>query len=230
MLIAWMVMAVVFTLCVGFAAYATDRLRRTQQRTTRGVWTAALAVAVIWPLTVPVLRPLWFESSVAQETSRNGGATPAPDAGVVASAPTPFAKHSALTQMRGWPLAAERVLLTLAQRWPWLVPLTLAAWTLMSALLLLRLLLASRRVSTLARTATRTTIDRQDVLLAHGFGPASIGVRAPRIVVPHWVLALDAPLRAFVLQHEHEHCQSGDPRFVWGAALATALMPWNPGV
>ncbi len=230
MLLAWMVMAFVFTLCVGAAAYAVDRLRYAQRASTRGVWAIALAVAVIWPLMVPVVRPLLFTATTDLGTTAGPTGSLASDAGMNADALFPGEAKTVVERISDLPRSAERALTTLANRTPSLVPTVFIVWATMSFVLLLRLLLASRRISALARAATRTSVDEHDVLLADGFGPASVGVRAPRIVLPQWVLALDAPLRTMVLQHEREHCESGDPRFVWGAALATAAMPWNPGV
>ncbi len=230
MLLSWMIMACVFTLCVGAAAYAVDRLRYAQRRSTRGVWAAALAIAVTWPLVVPVMRPLlWPEVASPVASPIRGGAL-APAIGASFDAPAVSWIERASHALSTLPLVTERASLALVERVPWIVPVTLTLWALLSVVLLVRLLLAARRIHDLTRTATRTSVDEHDVLLAEGFGPASVGVRAPRIVLPQWVLALDAPLRTLVLRHEREHCESGDPRFVWSAALATALMPWNPGV
>ena len=74
------------------------------------------------------------------------------------------------------------------------------------------------------------TLDGVPVLVTAALGPAAIGVRHPRIIVPRWLFDLDEPLRAFVLHHEQEHCRARDPRTMLGAALATALFPWNPAL
>jgi TonB family protein len=230
MLLPWMMMACVFTLCVAVAAFAVDRLLYAQRRSTRGVWATALAMAVLWPLVVPIVRPLlWPEQASVLVAPLDGGAlAPAIGAGLDVQSVS-WIERAAQT-LSTLPLVVERETLALVDRAPWLVSALLLVWALMSSVLVVRLLLASRRIHALTRSATRTTVDEHDVLLAEGFGPASVGVRAPRIVLPQWVLALDAPLRSLVLRHEREHCESGDPRFVWSAALATALMPWNPGV
>ncbi len=230
MLVAWMVMAGVFTLCVGAAAYALDRLRQSRSRSTRGVWASALAIAVVWPLVVPVVRPLLWPEAASVVIPPVGGSALAPAISAGLDAPSASWIERAAQTLSTLPLVVERATLVVVDRAPWLVTTLLIAWAVMSAALLLRLLLASHRIHVLTRSATRTTVDQQDVLLAEGFGPASVGVRDPRIVLPQWVLALDAPLRTLVLRHEREHCESGDPRYVWSAALATALMPWNPGV
>ena len=47
------------------------------------------------------------------------------------------------------------------------------------------------------------------------------------VVLPQWILTLDAELRAMVLCHEQEHRRARDPYLVLAAAMAVALMPWN---
>ena len=47
------------------------------------------------------------------------------------------------------------------------------------------------------------------------------------VVLPEWILSLDAPLRALVLRHEEEHRRARDPHLLFAAELLWALMPWN---
>lgn len=230
MLLTWMLIASVFTLCVGAAAHAISELLRSHRRATRSVWAVALGVAVIWPLAVPVLRPLMLAASATTAMPVDTGSTATPVIATATSAPALSWLEQLVHTISASPIAVERSVNAWGNAVPWLGTLLLSTWALLSTALLLRLLLATRRLRAMTRRAIRATVDQQEVLLADTFGPATVGVRQPRIVLPQWVLALDAPLRALVLQHEREHCASGDPRFVWGAALATALMPWNPGV
>ena len=66
--------------------------------------------------------------------------------------------------------------------------------------------------------------------LSKNVGPAVIGLRSMDVVLPEWILSLDAPLRAIVLRHEEEHRSARDPYLLFGAAIAVALMPWNPAL
>lgn len=210
MIIAWMCAALLFAACVSAAAYTTARLVQWANRPTRLVWSAALAIAVCWPLLVPLLRAVpWPEAAATVEAI---GAT----VGV---------ERVALVAPAA-PSAVERALQFLAPFGWWM----LGAWAVMSALLFARLLLAAFRLRQLTRSASPAEVDGEPVLLAEWLGPASVGWREPRVVLPRWVLTLDAPLRAMVLRHEREHCRTGDPRVVWYAAIATALVPWNPAV
>jgi TonB family protein len=71
-------------------------------------------------------------------------------------------------------------------------------------------------------------VDGQHLLVSRDAGPAVIGFRVPAVVIPEWVLELDAALRALVLRHEREHLEGGDPKLLLGAVTAATLAPWNP--
>jgi hypothetical protein len=47
------------------------------------------------------------------------------------------------------------------------------------------------------------------------------------VVLPEWVLGMDAALRALILSHEAEHRAARDPYLLFTATLLTALFPWN---
>jgi TonB family protein len=68
------------------------------------------------------------------------------------------------------------------------------------------------------------------VLVTESTGPAVFGTRRARVLVPRWLLELDAPLRELVLRHEQEHCRARDPQLTLTVAVALVLMPWNAGV
>ncbi len=227
MILTWMLAATLFTLCVGVAAAAVDPLVRARRSGARGVWLAALAVAVTWPVLVPVVRPL--VTPPAAELVVFAAPAALPSAGVevpiTESAPW-WSRVGAALSPAAMEYPARRAVSLLGR----FDSLALGAWLVLSGVLLVRLLRAAGHVRRLAREAVHTTVDGEPVLLADGFGPASVGWRAPRVVLPPWVLALDAPLRALVLRHEREHCRTGDPRQMWIAAFATALMPWNAGL
>jgi len=230
MIVTWMLMAVFFTLCVGVAAMAAERLLRAHGRAARGAWITALAVSVTWPVLVPVLGP-----PVAPNDTVLARAVVAPVASsanfiVITPDNTSSVWSRAWVMTRSLGAQTRRVSAALLANASWLNPAALGVWAMLSSVLSLRLLIAAVQVQRLTRHATPAVVDGSPVLLAEGFGPASVGWRTPRVVVPQWVLALDTPLRALVLRHETEHCRSRDPRFVWCAAMATALMPWNAGL
>jgi TonB family protein len=72
-------------------------------------------------------------------------------------------------------------------------------------------------------------VDGHEVLVSPGTGPAVVGIRRGRIVLPEWVLAADEPTRRLVLAHEAEHVAAGDARLFAAALGALVLTPWSPG-
>lgn len=212
MMVLWMGAAVLFALCVAAAALGVERMMRAAGRPTRLLWSAALAVAVVWPLLVPVLRPLLRVDEVLVP--------------IVVSTDITTLSMVGVSQGSLWEAIASRVTAFVTP----LHQLAIALWFLATVALFARLGLAAWRVHRLTRSAASVVVDGERVLLAEALGPASIGWRSPQIVLPAWVLALDGSLRALVLRHEREHCRAGDPRHVWSAAIAVALMPWNPAV
>jgi hypothetical protein len=65
------------------------------------------------------------------------------------------------------------------------------------------------------------------VLVHPRFGPATVGVLRPRVVIPVWVLALPDGERHDVLRHEAEHRRARDPLLLLLASLTLLLTPWN---
>jgi TonB family protein len=225
MITLWMLAATAFTLLLGVAALAGERVQRSRLGAARGVWLGALIAAVLWPVLVPVLRAPAQPTPVAVRTWADGTDAVTSDLTAEHAAPWWSAARRALAE-RGAQVAhlaqrAESTALRVA---------LLVAWAMMSLLLLARLMRAAIQLRTVTRSGTPAVVDGEPVLLSTSFGPATVGWRTPRIVLPSWVPTLDAPLRALVLAHERAHRDARDPRLLWAAALATALVPWNVGV
>ncbi|HSK21382.1 MAG TPA: TonB family protein [Longimicrobiales bacterium] len=87
--------------------------------------------------------------------------------------------------------------------------------------LLMRLMRASRRWR-------MAELEGGPVLMTGGVGPAAVGVRRGVVVLPAWVMELDAELRSLLLRHEREHVAAGDPRLLLAGLVLLAAMPWNP--
>ncbi len=103
-------------------------------------------------------------------------------------------------------------------------------WLVASFLLAVRLSRSVWRVHQVRQTAERTIVHGTPVLLTDVTGPASVGVLRPEVVLPRWVLSLDPSLRDLILAHETAHGRARDVAWLWLAALATVLVPWNPSV
>ncbi|MDE3217546.1 MAG: TonB-dependent receptor plug domain-containing protein, partial [Gemmatimonadota bacterium] len=66
--------------------------------------------------------------------------------------------------------------------------------------------------------------------VSRSLGPAAVGVFRPRVVIPRWVLELDATAQRLIVAHEREHQRTRDPALLLAGMLAVVAMPWNPGV
>ena len=75
-----------------------------------------------------------------------------------------------------------------------------------------------------------TVVDGVPVHLSERFGPAVIGFRRARIVIPKWVTALPTAERRLVLNHEQDHLRAGDTRTLGVGTFFLLVMPWNVGL
>jgi beta-lactamase regulating signal transducer with metallopeptidase domain len=74
----------------------------------------------------------------------------------------------------------------------------------------------------------RGEIGGEEVALSEDFGPALVGLRTPRTVVPRWVLTLARREVGLILAHERAHRAAGDGRLLALGLMAVAACPWNP--
>ena len=109
---------------------------------------------------------------------------------------------------------------------PW-DPIVVLGWLGATVALSIRFAGASRGLRRRSRSWRPANLDGEAVLVSRDAGPAVIGFRKPAIVVPEWVLELDASLRVLVVQHEREHRDRGDPRLLLCALAVVVAMPWN---
>jgi beta-lactamase regulating signal transducer with metallopeptidase domain len=59
-------------------------------------------------------------------------------------------------------------------------------------------------------------------------GPLVIGFLKPQIVLPQWILALDAAQQELVIAHEQSHAGNRDPALLAFAVVSVIVAPWNP--
>jgi hypothetical protein len=55
-----------------------------------------------------------------------------------------------------------------------------------------------------------------------------LGVRAPEVVVPEWLLEAPPEEQRLVVLHEREHIRARDPLLLTAGCVAVALVPWVP--
>jgi TonB family protein len=198
MIASWMLYTALVGVLLTLAALGFDRVAVARARPARMIWFAALLLSVALPVGRAAVQLMPDRTTPVQIIPFT----------VTVQAPVVAARASMWSREN-----VDRALLL--------------AWCVLSALLLLRL---ARSVLILRRTRAAwaaTELDGTTVRLSRNVGPAVIGLRSMDVVLPEWILSLDAPLRAIVLRHEEEHRSARDPYLLFGAALAVAMMPWN---
>jgi bla regulator protein blaR1 len=200
MIASWMLYAVAISILITIAAFGLERVGQTRGYATRFVWVGALALSLLWPAWHVVARML-------PESPKPASVLPFT---IVVYAPAMVVDGSASLSR------AELIDRALAVLW-------IAA----SLLLLARLVAAVRTVERSRAQWRAGSIDGIGVRLSENVGPAVVGLRSMDVVLPEWILSLDAPLRAIVLCHEEEHRAARDPYLLFAAAFAVVLMPWN---
>lgn len=106
----------------------------------------------------------------------------------------------------------------------------LAAWVLVSGVLLLRALRDSARLERHSRSwrlHQQDGVGRPSVWVSDDVGPAAFGVSRGAIVIPEWANALPPLERRLVLLHERSHVAANDPRLVWIGMALVILLPWH---
>ncbi|HEY0306442.1 MAG TPA: M56 family metallopeptidase, partial [Longimicrobiales bacterium] len=103
-----------------------------------------------------------------------------------------------------------------------------AAWLVLSALVLAAYLVSYVRLRRARRGWLPAQVARHDVFLSEGFGPAVFGFVAPRIVLPQWVRDAAHEEQELIVLHESEHIRARDQLQLLLAIIATIAMPWNP--
>ncbi|HEU4628423.1 MAG TPA: M56 family metallopeptidase [Gemmatimonadaceae bacterium] len=222
MIAIWLLYVVVVGVLAALAAAALERLLRLWRRPVRFVWAGALLATVAAPLVMGLVA---LDAAAPAETtvvsSLVTGAAMLPTDAVVPSLADRIAASLA---------GLEAALAPAARR---LAPLDrplLALWTVLSLTLLVALVRSARRLRRRRGEWAPAVVDGVPVLVAPDLGPAVVGGRDARVVLPSWAMQLDAPLRQLVLRHEHEHLRAGDPHLLLAGLAAVIAMPWNPAL
>jgi len=163
----WMMAATGFALFLGIAAAGVERVLRAARRPTRAVWVVALGAAFAWP---PLAWIFLTQRSAAAGLVRVGAPVPVG---------TPVGDASMLARLLGH---LDTTLLVL--------------WVAASLVMLVQTARAIRVLRRVRRCAKVRAMDGDSVLVSESLGPAVLGLRDMRIVIPSWLLDLDAPLRA----------------------------------
>ena len=200
MIASWMSYAFLVGALLAIAAIVVERINAARRWPMRAVWAAAVFLSIAWPVGSAVREVL---------AARMQPVTVLPF--TITVQPSRIVSDQPLAPDRA--ALVDRVLVSL--------------WIGMSILLLARLVRGVVMLRRSRRDWLEGEIDGTPVRLSDNVGPAVVGLHPMHVVVPEWILTLDAPLRAIVLRHEEEHRAARDPYLLFLAAIGIVLMPWN---
>ena len=200
MIATWMLYAALIGALVTVAAVAMSGVFAALRLPSRFVWMAATALSIAWPIAAAVRRSMPVEQTPIRVM--------------------PFVISVQPVQViSGDSGGLNRALLVDGA--------FVALWLAVSALLVVRLVQSIKSLRNRRREWRASQLDGVRVCISENVGPAVVGLRSMDVVVPEWITALDAPLRAIVLRHEEEHRAARDPQLLFMSTVAVALMPWN---
>ena len=237
-LLSWVLYALAVGLLVSAAAWSISFGLQRLRLPTRWVWALALGLTVVLPVSA-ILLP-----GASDASTRSGqvqpAMAPAPD-GVPA---VPTGGRETQEQSSFWSVLLEwgpdrtgqaaawvngllgwstRALPVRSQIDRWAAA-TWGATTLMLAILLFT---AARHMNRRRYRWPITILRGRPVRLTPDLGPAVSGVLHPEILLPRWVLSLEARALGLILRHEEEHLRARDPLLLAGALALVVLVPWN---
>ena len=184
-----------------FAAYCAERGLHALRLPTRVPWIVAIAATVAIPATQ------WIALSVSSPAAAAESSRPFELPTIVTVAVLQRVNDSTLRDLDRW---------------------LLGFWLLGSFSIIVRLVLASHGFRNRARTWKRAQLFGVNLWLSEHYGPAVIGAWDAEIVIPRRMLDLPPQDQRLALAHELEHIAARDQWFVRCAALALAILPWNP--
>lgn len=199
---AWMLWAIAITALLGAAAHLLESVLRGRERPGRWAWATAMVGAIAvqaWALLVE-------NRQAASVPARGLSEVPVDEALLDWS-------NVLAVQM---PSVLERV-----------DTYGGALWLMASLVLLVGLIGGFCRLNRRARAWPRHHVAGHDVLISENFGPALLGIRSPRIVLPRSLLVQGHDAVALVCLHEAEHRDARDTWLLAGAAFTVAVLPWN---
>lgn len=206
MILSWLFYAAWIGGLLGLSALAAEHGLRLAGRPTRLIWLGAMAISILIPGGVVVIR-FWIPEA--------GLALPSVGLSELVL-PAFLAAGDAAGS--GW--TGQRA-----------VDLALAgAWLAGSAALLGLLVHSQRRLRRERAGWIHTEVDGVPVLVSRKTGPATVGSLRPRVVLPEWAVGLPVASREMILRHELEHVRARDGLVALAGFAVAALVPWNPAV
>ncbi len=190
------------------AAFAGAKVLRRYGKPERGIWVAALGLALVLPLAFMAV----------------------PRAGNVTLSAVPGAQPDAGLEGTGLLGLSEFVVVAPVEAGPAFDTLLIAAWLLASLALALKWTVAAKRLAKVGASWRPRAVDGIHVWQTPDLGPAVSGVFRPRILMPEWMMSMPRDQQDLVVLHEQEHIRARDPVVMAGTRIARILAPWNPVV
>ena len=199
----WMLWATFVGMLLALSAHVVESMLRAVRCPARGAWVAAIVGAA----TVQAWSVLpWSRTS---PDSSSGSVAIVELSSVFELLNTDGAGAAATTFLRG------------------LDAYVLVVWICASTVLMLGLAGGLLRLHRRARRWRRGTVEGTEVLVTDDFGPALLGLRASKVVLPERVMAMDPAVLRVVCAHEVEHRTARDAWLLALGAFLVTLMPWN---
>ncbi len=223
---AWMLSSATMAMLFAATAFVVARVAALYRGVPlRWIWTlatlASIAIALLWlrPAAPQAVRMISYAAGSPGDGIPRVGASDAATPSIAIITPT----------SKGWaPLSTFHVRLPTI---PEPVGRVLRyAWVAMSLSFVIVVTFASHRIRRERSRWKAREIAEVPVLISPSFGPALVGVVKPSIVLPEWVLSLDATAQRAIVAHENEHRAAHDPALILLGLIAVVLMPWNPGL
>ncbi|MXX36109.1 MAG: TonB-dependent receptor plug domain-containing protein [Gemmatimonadetes bacterium] len=206
-MIPWMAYSALTAVLIAVGALAVERLVASVERPRRFVWLAALTLAVVVPL-LPGRRqsprPTDVPAIKAEQAVPPATVSVERRQSFIPPLPFPASRTAARTAGIAWSAGSAAGLAALC--------------TILVAAACARRRWPHRRV------------EGTEVYLSRRFGPALVGILAPKPVIPSWVLQEKPAARAAILRHELEHARARDHLALLYAGLVAVAFPWSPAI
>lgn len=220
MMLEWMLYSILAAAGFSVAALIAERVLLRGRSPVRVVWASAMVVSIVVPLLALAVAivsaaspaPAVISPIVSADLS-DAPATRLYAAGATELLPTPSVFATAFSRWREAAAALDG-------------DLTLA-WIALSLVAFLNFAGGAFALARLRSQWRMATVLNVPVLVSAHVGPAVVGIRAPAIVIPEWVLDLGDAQLALLLQHEEEHRLAHDGVLLGVARVLLLLMPWN---
>ncbi len=226
-MMTWMLYLLAVALLVALGALALERSLRATGRPGRWVWLGAMALSLAIPGWA-LLQGGW----VTEGSPGPAEITFLVEHGAELSVTPQFEEASSVGLVSGIRDSAATFLSLRAARinavdplprWGWLT-----LWGLLSTGLALFFLMGARRLAGERKRWPLEAVAGRRVHISTREGPAVVGVRAPAIVLPRWLLALPPSSVDTVLLHEESHARVRDTLVLALGVGMVLAAPWNP--